>query len=672
MRRILPLTFLMLLGSSAGAAEDPVSPTLPRPTSPTPGENESSVEEKLPPPKRVGYMMDPKRTVAGDRKLADAGDAEAQFNIGLRYHSGRDGFPVDHTEAAKWFRKSAEQGLHWAQAILGSCYRYGWGVPRDGVEAAKWYHKAAAQGSVSSCCGLGELYDKGGVGIPPNPAEAMKWYRRAANYGYADAKNWLIKNMKPEDSANRVNRLLNLAKENPGDSRTRIDLAWMYYLGIDGAKQDYAEAAKWLLKDPYNRSPWHQYDLGYMYAVGLGVPKDSVESERRYASAAKLLRARPSSNASVTVKLGTLYYFGKGVRQDYLQASRFYRLSAEHGGPRAQYILGFMYANGLGVARDLIEAKKWFRKAAANAPITSPQVPEKFEWHTECLTEALQDSPPNNPKESVKRWIEAANAGDPVAEYNLGVAYACDFNRTLNPPPNTATKDGGNPPHTKGRRQQDSAFRSEVMRSLTMSEDARPVVIPLKAFSFFTPFAFRPIVPNETPVIRSAPRYIPTLPRTPDYAEAGKWYRRSADHGYLPAIEALALMAESDVDGVGLNRSNAKELWERALAQGSTLALEQLGEFYVTGNLTGKYTHPVDYVEAYALFSVYGDLCCPPNTLRREEIGDMLTPDELKKAQARAKVIWDALPVAVKRSAAEGVPVGSRRFEKSPSADKTK
>jgi TPR repeat protein len=37
----------------------------------------------------------------------------------------------DYTEAAKWYRKAAEQGDARAQANLGVLYQFGWGVPQD-------------------------------------------------------------------------------------------------------------------------------------------------------------------------------------------------------------------------------------------------------------------------------------------------------------------------------------------------------------------------------------------------------------------------------------------------------------------------------------------------------------------------------------------------------------
>ncbi len=80
-------------------------------------------------------------------KAAEQGDAEAQNHLGLQYLGGPGNVVVqDYCEAAKWFRKAAEQGYVYGQVNIGECYRDGVGVAVDYDEARKWYHKAAEQG----------------------------------------------------------------------------------------------------------------------------------------------------------------------------------------------------------------------------------------------------------------------------------------------------------------------------------------------------------------------------------------------------------------------------------------------------------------------------------------------------------------------------------------------
>ena len=78
-------------------------------------------------------------------KAAEQGDAEAQVNLGLRYHDG-EGVPQDYAEAMKRYRKAAEQGLAEAQHNLGLMYADDEGVPQDDAEAYTWFAVAAANG----------------------------------------------------------------------------------------------------------------------------------------------------------------------------------------------------------------------------------------------------------------------------------------------------------------------------------------------------------------------------------------------------------------------------------------------------------------------------------------------------------------------------------------------
>ena len=55
------------------------------------------------------------------RPLAEQGDANAQYNLGVMYRNG-EGVPEDDRQAAFWYRKAAEQGDASAQNNLGLMY----------------------------------------------------------------------------------------------------------------------------------------------------------------------------------------------------------------------------------------------------------------------------------------------------------------------------------------------------------------------------------------------------------------------------------------------------------------------------------------------------------------------------------------------------------------------
>jgi len=171
------------------------------------------------PPAEITAVVKPesKETEAEHKRFeeikakAEKGDAEAEFNLGNHYSKFDSGVPTDAAEAAKWYRKAAEQNYAKAQYELGLCYRTGVGVPEDDVEAVKWLCKAAEQNNPEAQDQLALCYDYG-HGVPRNDAEAAKWYRKAAEQ-------------------NDV-----FAQENLG----------MCYSVGRGVPKDYVEAYKWL------------------------------------------------------------------------------------------------------------------------------------------------------------------------------------------------------------------------------------------------------------------------------------------------------------------------------------------------------------------------------------------------------------------------------------------
>ena len=83
-----------------------------------------------------------------------------------------------------------------------------------------------------------------------------------------------------------------------------------------------------------------------------------------------LLRAE-KGHAKAQYRLGKMYDRGQGVKENYVEATKWYRKAktqflkaAEQGHAKAQYRLGKMYDWGQGIVPDNIEAAKWYRKAA--------------------------------------------------------------------------------------------------------------------------------------------------------------------------------------------------------------------------------------------------------------------------------------------------------------------
>ena len=120
------------------------------------------------------------------RSIAEQGDPQAQFQLGMHYYRGKE-IARDYIEAAKWLMKSANQGNADAQLRIGLCYSAGEGVEKDFTKAAGWYRKAAEQGNPSAQLGLAVRYYRG-EGVEQDYTEAVKWFMKSAEQGNATAQ----------------------------------------------------------------------------------------------------------------------------------------------------------------------------------------------------------------------------------------------------------------------------------------------------------------------------------------------------------------------------------------------------------------------------------------------------------------------------------------------------
>jgi TPR repeat protein len=95
---------------------------------------------------------------ARNMKKAAAGDADAQYFIGVMYDTGGEGAPKDPAKAREWYEKSAAQGRTTAMALLAKLYEDGEGVEQDYKKAFELYEKAAMLGEEIAQSAMGKLY----------------------------------------------------------------------------------------------------------------------------------------------------------------------------------------------------------------------------------------------------------------------------------------------------------------------------------------------------------------------------------------------------------------------------------------------------------------------------------------------------------------------------------
>jgi TPR repeat protein len=101
---------------------------------------------------------------------------------------------------------------------------------------------------------------------------------------------------------------------------------------------------------------------------------DAFEAMKRddYPTAVRLFRSLAELGyPGAQFQLGFLYRRGDGVPQDYAEAAKWLQLAADQGNVWAQSNLAFMYRDGEGMPQDFVKAHMWFNLASAGAPATS-------------------------------------------------------------------------------------------------------------------------------------------------------------------------------------------------------------------------------------------------------------------------------------------------------------
>ena len=109
--------------------------------------------------------------------LAQAGEAEAQFRLGVMLQNGLGAVP-NNEAAYEWMLASASQGHALGQHGIGIMYLFGECVERDPERALGWFEIAATQGLQGALTTMAMMYQEG-IGVAKDPERAADLYKQA-------------------------------------------------------------------------------------------------------------------------------------------------------------------------------------------------------------------------------------------------------------------------------------------------------------------------------------------------------------------------------------------------------------------------------------------------------------------------------------------------------------
>jgi TPR repeat protein len=122
---------------------------------------------------------------------ANAGDAYAQHELGIRYLTG-EGFEKDTAKSFYWIKRAAELNLPVACYNSGIFINNSWGTKWDPFTAYEYFRRAAIYGMPDAEYVLGILYTENLV-VPKNIDSANFWINKSAGKGFAPAIDALKK-----------------------------------------------------------------------------------------------------------------------------------------------------------------------------------------------------------------------------------------------------------------------------------------------------------------------------------------------------------------------------------------------------------------------------------------------------------------------------------------------
>jgi TPR repeat protein len=140
-----------------------------------------------------------------------------------------------------------------------------------------------------------------------------------------------------------------------GQPEAEFDLGVLYAQGM-GVRRDLTEASKWYRKAAEQGNAAAEFALGQLYSLGWGVPRDEADAIRWFQMANSVDSDGPPTDWALVE--------GYGIERNPEQAAYWYRQAADKGHPEAQFNLGRLYASGQGVKKDEEQAARWVSASA--------------------------------------------------------------------------------------------------------------------------------------------------------------------------------------------------------------------------------------------------------------------------------------------------------------------
>ncbi len=326
------------------------------------------------------------------------------------------------------------------------------------------------------------------------------------------------------------------------------------------------------------------------FAVSLGAQQPVPEIE-------EVMEQAEQGSAAAQFNLGVLYYNGQGVPQDYAEAVKWFRMSAENGHADAQFILGWLCDEDRGQSQQHI--LNTMHNARGLARVVQQDDAEALKW-----------------------YHMAAKQGHALAQHGLGAMYY-DEGRGVPQDYTEAAKW-----YRKSAEQ--GYANAQVILALLYKNGQGVSQDHAEALKWFRMAGEQGNVLAQD---RLGWMYYGSVAH--DYEEAADWYRMAAKQGEPRAQFSLGTMYEAG-RGVQQDYAEAVRWYRMAAERGHAVAQGNLGVNYGLGEGV-----PQDYVKAHKWLNLAASGAGGQNTERYTESRNLvtrsMTPDQIAEAQRLAR-----------------------------------
>ena len=290
-------------------------------------------------------------------EMGRKGNEEAQLEF-IRFIVTETDFPLPDA-AEEWLASLAEKGNGQARRCYFTLAMMGDGEGIDWTKLEQWALAMVEETPGEAYCMLGMLYEPGLPGYD-DLKRAVEYFQKAIDCGNTGCAFYLARvyaaHMEELGCA-------------PGEIRNLLEQAepvnpcgQLYSLlaPLCEALEDYTAAMGYYRK-------WHRLDpedadccmgLARNYAMGRGVRQDFEIALRYYQKAANL------GEAEALHMVGVCYYEGMGARRNYKRALDFFQRAYAMGHCRSAYFLGLIHLRGLAGRPDKEKGMQYLQACA--------------------------------------------------------------------------------------------------------------------------------------------------------------------------------------------------------------------------------------------------------------------------------------------------------------------